>query len=71
MATKFMAGKRIIGNKSDRDGADKIAVSLNNFLSTVHSDDGVWSPRVVKTSVYAKTGFEELFVVSSMELLFN
>ena len=47
-------------NKSDRDGADKIAVSLNNFLSTVHPDDSVWSPKVVKTSVYAKTGFEEL-----------
>ena len=47
-------------NKSDRDGADKIAVSLNNFLSTVHTDDSIWSPKVVKTSVYAKTGFGEL-----------
>jgi len=47
-------------NKSDREGADKIAVSLNNFLSTIHHEDHIWSPKVVQTSVYNKTGFNEL-----------
>ena len=50
-------------NKSDREGSDKIAVSLNNFLSTIHVEDDVWSPHVIKTSVYKKEGVEELVKV--------
>ena len=47
-------------NKSDRDGADKIAVSLNNFLPIIDKQDNIWSPSIIKTSVYNKVGFKEL-----------
>ncbi len=50
-------------NKSDRDGSDKINISLNNFLSIVPSKKEKWSPRVIKTSVYEKYGFNELIDV--------
>tara|TARA_Y100001970_G_scaffold224945_1_gene277414 strand:+ start:399 stop:1334 length:936 start_codon:yes stop_codon:yes gene_type:complete len=50
-------------NKSDRPGADKLNISLNNFLSGLPKDDKKWFPKVVKTSVNEKFGFEELIEI--------
>ena len=50
-------------NKSDRDGSDKIKLSLSNFLSILPNDAKEWAPKVIKTSVYEKYGFEELIKV--------
>ena len=50
-------------NKSDRSGADKINISLNNFLSILPQDKNSWHPKVVKTSVYDNFGFKELIDV--------
>ena len=47
-------------NKSDRPGADKINVSLENFLSIIPKDVNVWHPKIVQTSVYEKYGFNKL-----------
>ncbi len=53
-------------NKSDRAGSEKINLSLNNFLSIIPKDENKWYPKVVKTSVYDKYGFDEL-----LELVFE
>ena len=53
-------------NKSDRAGSEKINLSLNNFLSIIPKDKNKWYPKVVKTSVYDKYGFDEL-----LELVFE
>jgi len=50
-------------NKSDRAGSDKIKLSLSNFLSILPSDTEEWGPKVIKTSVYEKYGFDELIKV--------
>jgi len=50
-------------NKSDRPGADKLNISLNNFLSGLPKDDKKWFPKVVKTSVNEKFGFDELIEI--------
>ena len=47
-------------NKADRSGAEKIHLSLNNFLSIIPKEDDRWYPKVVKTSVYDKYGFDKL-----------
>ena len=47
-------------NKADRSGAEKIHLSLNNFLSIIPKEDDKWYPKVVKTSVYDKYGFDKL-----------
>jgi len=50
-------------NKADRSGAEKIHLSLNNFLSIIPKENDKWYPKVVKTSVYDKYGFDELLDV--------
>ena len=50
-------------NKSDRSGSDKISLSLKNFLSIIPKDKDAWYPRVIKTSVYEKYGFDELIKI--------
>lgn len=52
-------------NKSDRAGSEKINLSLNNFLSIIPKDEDKWCPKIVKTSVYDKYGFDELLVLIS------
>lgn len=47
-------------NKSDRSGSDKICLALNNFLSILPKNEEKWSPKVIKTSVYEKYGFNKL-----------
>ena len=50
-------------NKSDRPGADKINISLNNFLSMIPQDKDKWHPEVVNTSVFEKFGFNQLIKI--------
>ena len=51
-------------NKSDREGSDKINISLNNFLSILPKNKKKWHPKVIKTSVYENYGFDELIDIA-------
>ena len=48
-------------NKSDRDGADKLHITLNNFLNLIPINSDDWKTEVIKTVAKSGTGIKELF----------
>jgi LAO/AO transport system kinase len=47
-------------NKADRPGANKLVITLKNFLSTHSFDESVWPPEVVETIATENKGVENL-----------
>ncbi len=47
-------------NKADRDGANKLAITLTNILSGVQMDETGWRPEVLKTVATTGMGLDEL-----------
>ena len=52
-------------NKADRPGANKLMITLQNFLATLSKDEDNWSPQVVHTVATEGKGTDEL--VSSID----
>ena len=52
-------------NKADRPGANKLMITLQNFLATLSKDEDNWSPQVVYTVATEGKGTDEL--VSSID----
>ena len=51
-------------NKADRDGANKLAITLTNLLSVISNVEDIWKPKVVKTIATQNEGIDELVKVS-------
>jgi len=54
-------GDIFVVNKSDREGADRLAVEIETMLE-MHPQNNSWRPRVFKTSAEKGEGIESLFV---------
>ncbi|MBC8213681.1 MAG: methylmalonyl Co-A mutase-associated GTPase MeaB [Candidatus Marinimicrobia bacterium] len=51
-------------NKADREGANKLAITLKNLLSVLPNNPDVWKPKVVKTIAIQNDGIDELVQAS-------
>ena len=58
-------------NKADNPGANKLMISLKNFLSTLSIDKGNWLPRVINTVATAGDGTDELVDSIDSHRIFN
>jgi LAO/AO transport system kinase len=47
-------------NKSDRQGANKLFISITNMLTTMPHDENTWIPKVIKTTALTNDGVSEL-----------
>lgn len=47
-------------NKADRQGANQAVAQIQSMLEMRHPEEGIWSPRVVKTSALQGEGLSEL-----------
>ncbi len=47
-------------NKSDRQGANKLFISITNMLTTMPHDENTWIPKVIKTIALTNDGVSEL-----------
>ena len=47
-------------NKSDRQGANKLFISITNMLTTIPHDENTWIPKVIKTTALTNDGVFEL-----------
>ena len=47
-------------NKSDRHGANKLMITLQNLLSTLTYDDNTWQPEVIHTIALEGQGIDAL-----------
>lgn len=65
-------GDIFVVNKSDRDGADKLMVALDNYLPKISIKDESWSPRKLKTIAINDIGVDDLKVaLDDYEFLFK
>ena len=58
-------------NKSDRPGANKLMITLQNFLATLSKDEDNWSPQVVHTVATEGKGTDELVSFIDSHRSFN
>jgi len=58
-------------NKADRPGANKLMITLKNFLSTISFDENKWLPEVVATIATQGKGIEELINFIEKHKSFN
>ena len=47
-------------NKSDRQGANKLFISITNMLTTMPHDENTWIPKLIKTTALTNDGVSEL-----------
>ena len=47
-------------NKSDRQGANKLFISITNMLTTMPHNENTWIPKVIKTTALTNDGVTEL-----------
>ncbi len=53
-------GDVFVINKADRDGANKLNITLTNMLAAIPEESERWNPSVVKTIATTESGIEEL-----------
>ena len=58
-------------NKADRPGANKLMITLQNFLATLSKDEDNWSPQVVHTVATEGKGTNELVFSIDSHRSFN
>ena len=58
-------------NKADRPGANKLAITLKNFLSTLSLEENKWLPEVVSTVATEGSGINELIEIIEKHKSFN
>ena len=58
-------------NKADRPGANKLMVTLKNFLSTLSIDEDYWLPQIVHTVATEAKGTDELVNSIDSHRIFN
>ena len=58
-------------NKADRPGANKLAITLKNFLSTLSFEENKWLPEVVPTVATEGSGTNELIEIIEKHKSFN
>ena len=58
-------------NKADRPGANKLMITLQNFLATLSKDEDHWSPQVVHTVATEGKGTDELIFSINSHRFFN
>ena len=64
-------GNIFVINKADRPGANKLMITLKNFLSTLTIQDGSWMPQVIHTIATANEGTTELVELIEAHHTFN
>ena len=64
-------GNIFVINKADRPGANKLMITLKNFLSTLTIQDGSWMPQVIHTIATASEGTTELVELIEVHHAFN
>ena len=64
-------GNIFVINKADRPGANKLMITLKNFLSTLSIDENNWSPQVVHTIATEGEGTDELVDFIDSHRTFN
>ena len=58
-------------NKADRPGANKLTITLKNFLSTLSLEENKWVPKVVPTVATEGSGIKELIEIIKKHTTFN
>ena len=58
-------------NKADRPGANKLMITLQNFLTTLSKDEDNWLPQIVHTVATEGKGTDELVSSIDSHRLFN
>ena len=64
-------GNIFVINKADRPGANKLTITLKNFLSTLSNEENKWLPEVVPTVATEGSGIVELIEFIEKHKSFN